>query len=199
MNRLIGLIKIALVAISAITIVGCARPIVMAPDLAGIQGKGVTKIDKNAGYFISEANRALEINSPGGGGDKLRYFAYRDIEPGFYKALGEAFKNVTKLNGPKDQAAITKDSISIVITPTITTTSSSPSAFTWPPTKFSVTLACAITDANGIPMREITVTGSGAAEFDEFKSNFSLSAVRATNDALDKLVQALGNAPELRK
>jgi hypothetical protein len=199
MTKFVRFVKFALVAISAITIVGCARPIVMAPDMAGIQGKGVTKIDKNAGYFISEANRALEFNSPGGGGDKVRYFAYRDIEPGFYKALGEVFKNVTKLNSATDTAAIAKDAISIVITPTLTTTSSSPSAFTWPPTKFSVTLACAITDAKGIPMREITVTGSGAAEFDEFKSNFSLSAVRATNDALDKLIQALGNAPELRK
>lgn len=171
----------------------------MAPDLGGIQGKGITKIEKQVGYFISDANQALEVITPGGGGDKVRYFPYRDIEPGFYKALGEVFKGATKLKNLADNADITAKGISLVIVPSISTTSSSPSLLTWPPTKFSVTLGCTITNADGSPLKLITVTGSGAAEFDEFKANVSLSALRATNDALDKLMQILSNTPELRR
>lgn len=186
--------------IACVFLFGCAHPITMNPDLAVVAAPaGATPIAKKVGYHMPDALRAVEVTTPGGGGDKVRYFPYRDIEPGFYKALSEAFTSVSKVQNPKDAAALQADGIVLLITPEVTTTSYSDSAFTWPPTQFTVRLVCAIADANGKPVETIRVSGEGAATFAEFKSNFSLAAVRASNDALGKLIKALGESPALRK
>ena len=191
--------KLLLASLAFIALFGCAHPITLNPDLATIQAKGNPLIDKQVGFHISDASKAQEITTPGGGGDKVRYFPYRDLEPGIYKALTEVFRSVSKVKDPKDLESLRTSGISLLIVPEITTTSASPSPFTWPPTQFSVTLACTVTDAAGKPVRSFSVTGNGKAEFDEFKSNFSLAAVRASNDALSRLVTVLGESPELRK
>jgi hypothetical protein len=185
------LLKLVLAATACVVLIGCAHPINMKPDLEGVKAVGTKRIDKQVGYHVSDANAALEVTTAGGGGDKVRYFPYRDIEPGFYKALSEVFKGVTKIKNPKDVEEVRKSGATLLIVPEITTTSSSPSPFTWPPTQFTVTLAGSITDAAGQLVRKFSVTGEGKAEFEDFKSNFSLSAVRASNDALAKLVKAL--------
>ena len=59
--------------------------------------------------------------------------------------------------------------------------------------------SCNINDDSGKRVKSVKVTGNGNASFDEFKSNFSLASVRASNDALAKLIQALADTPELRK
>ncbi|WP_293470380.1 hypothetical protein [Polaromonas sp.] len=177
---------------------GCAHPISMSPDLTSVAGESSTRINKPVGYHISDASRALEVTSAGGGGDKVSYFPYRDLDAGFYKALSEVFTNVTKVRDPKDSAAISASGIQLLITPEISTTSSSQSLFTWPPTQFSVMLNCTVVDAKGQNLTSIRVEGKGLAEFDEFKSNFSLAAVRASTDALKKLVKALAESKELR-
>ena len=69
---------------------------------------------------------------------------------------------------------------------------------TWPPTQFTVDLTCTIADGRGQTVDVIRVSGYGRAEFNEFKSNFSLAAVRASNHALALLIQALGESPKLR-
>ncbi|AYQ28269.1 MULTISPECIES: hypothetical protein [unclassified Polaromonas] len=197
MNRFIGY---AVSALACVALFGCAHPINMNPDLAALAAPANAKvINKRAGYHMPDALRALEVTTPGGGGDKVRYFPYRDIEPGFYKALSEVFTSVTKVQNPKDLAALQAGGVALLITPEVTTTSYSDGAFTWPPTQFSVKLVCDITDANGKAVQTVTVTGNGAATFDEFKANFSLAAVRASNEALAKLIQALAESPELRK
>ena len=186
--------RIILIAASLLYVTflaGCAHPINMRPDVSLIQAGGVQKINKVAGFYISDANLALEVTTPGGGGDKVRYFPYRDIEAGFYKALSETFTKVTKISNPNDFAALKAAGISLLITPSVTTTSASPSPFTWPPTQFTVTLDCQVVDATGKALTSVTVTGTGKAEFDEFKANFSLSAVRASEDALRQLMVKL--------
>lgn len=196
MNRVIAYCSVLL---ACVFLFGCAHPISMNPDLALVSGNEAKIIDKQVGYHIPDALRSLEVTTPGGGGDKVRYFPYRDIEPGFYKALSGTFRGVTKIQNPKNADALKSSGISLLITPEITTSSSSASPFTWPPTLFTVTLVCAIADPSGAPVETIKVTGEGRAEFDEFKSNFSLAAVRAANDALGKLIKALNESPSLRK
>jgi hypothetical protein len=186
------LLKLILAAAACVVLFGCAHPINMKPDLEGIKTVGVKRIDKQVGYHMSDASMALEVTTPGGGGDKVRYFPYRDIESGFYKALAEVFSGVSKIKNPKDAEEVRKSGVSLVIVPEIITSSSSPSPFTWPPTQFNVTLSGVVQDSNGQLVRKFIVTGDGKAEFDEFKSNFSLSAVRASNDALAKLIKILG-------
>jgi hypothetical protein len=184
----------------AIVLTGCARPLVIAPNIDKITASTTDKsIAKNAGYYVADDTRAKEVTTPGGGGDKVNYFPYRDIETAFYKMLDNVFDNVTKLKAPEDTEAISKNKLSYIVTPAIVTNSSSPSAFTWPPTKFSVELTCNITDSAGNKVMSLKVLGEGAAEFDEFKSDYSLSGRRATEDALMKMQKALLEAPELRK
>jgi hypothetical protein len=196
MKRLFQLFSAALVCG---VLIGCAHPITMNPDLATVKGDGSTLINKTVGYHISDASRAIEVTTPGGGGDKVRYFPYRDIESGFYKALGEVFKDVTKVADPKDLEALRKSGINLLVTPEITTTSFSDSVLTWPPTQFTVALTCTVTDAGGQVVDTVKVTGEGRASFDEFKSNFSLAAVRASNDALSRLIKALRESSSIRK
>jgi hypothetical protein len=193
------LLKLALAGLACAVLLGCAHPINMNPDLATVKASGITVIDKSVGFHISDASKAIEVTTPGGGGDKVRYFPYRDIEPGIYKALTEVFRNVTKIKDPKDAEEFRKSGVSMLIVPEVTTNSFSDSVLTWPPTQFTVNLTCTVLDASGKPFHTVRVSGDGRATFDEFKSNFALAAVRASNDALAKLVKALGEAPELRR
>lgn len=188
----------SLIVVAALT--GCAHPIVMSPDVAKIEPtSGIVPIKKNVAYYIAEDLRTKEVTTPGGGGDKVSYQPYRDMETAFYKMLTNVFGNVTKLKSPNDAEAISKNNVAYVITPQLLTDSSSPSPFTWPPTKFSVDLTCNISDAAGKTVATKKVSGAGNAEFDEFKADFSLSAKRASQDALLKMQQALADEPELRK
>lgn len=188
----------SLIVVAALA--GCAHPIVISPDIAKIEADGGSKpISKNVAYYIADDVRNKEIITPGGGGDKVSYQPYRDIEAAFYKMLTNVFGNVTKLKTPKDAEAISKNNVSYVITPRIVTNSSSPSPFTWPPTKFNIDLTCDIADPTGNLLVTKKVSGDGAAEFSEFKSDFSLSGKRATEDALLKMQRALLDTTELRK
>lgn len=186
-------------ALLAGVLVGCAHPISMAPDLAGIKADAGQPIDKSVGYHISDAARSQEVTSPGGGGDQLRYFPYRDLEPGLYKALGEVFRSVTKVQNPSDSAALAASGVQLLFTPEIKTISASDSLLTWPPTQFTVDLTCTVVDARGQAVDVIRVSGFGQATFDEFKSNFSLAAVRASNQSLTLLVKALRESAKLRQ
>ena len=196
MQRILGWILGTLVAA---TLAGCAHPISMSPDLAAVPSAGgAGVINKAVGYHIPDAARAQEITTAGGGGDKVRYFPYRDLEPGLYKALGESFRSVTRIANPADASAIAASGIQLLITPEIRTVSSSESLLTWPPTQFTVDLTCTVTDSRGQAVSVIRVSGYGRAEFNEFKNNHSLAAVRASNHALALLVKALVESPPLR-
>lgn len=183
-----------------VVLTACAHPIVISPNIEKIVvSKTNQPIQKNVAYFIADDLRAKQVTTPGGGGDKVSYLPYRDIEMAFYKMLTNVFPNATKLKTPNDAETIRKNGISYIITPSIVTDSSSPSPFTWPPTKFSAELSCNITDAAGNPILVAKVSGQGAAEFSEFKTDFSMSGKRATEDALLKMQRALLDAPELRR
>ncbi|MBI3147298.1 MAG: hypothetical protein HYZ17_02145 [Betaproteobacteria bacterium] len=102
------------------------------------------------------------------------------------------------LSSPKASEAPAAKPVAYVVVPQITTNSSSPSPFTWPPTKFSVHLACEVMDANGALVVKPSVVGEGRAEFSEFKRDFSLSGKRAAEDALLRMGEALSGLAELR-
>ena len=188
------------VSVAVIALTGCAHGIVISPDLTTIQASGDAKpIAKNVGYYISDEQRSSEVTTEGGGGDKVSYHPYRDTETAFYKMLSNVFTNVTVLKSANDADELSKNNVVYVIKPTITTESSSPSPFTWPPTKFTVNLGLEVDDAKGQQVVTKQVAGQGAAEFDEFKHDFSLSGRRASQDALLKMQGELQNAPELKK
>lgn len=190
--------RVTVVAASAVTVAlvtGCAHPITLAPDLNKV-AQAPTKISKTAGYYISAEDLAKEVETPGGGGDKVKYAPYRDLEGGLYKAFSQVFDNVVKLKSPADGAA---QGVNLVIKPSITTNSSSDSIVTWPPTQFGIDIVCTITDPAGKELVRTHSTGQGAATFSEFTSDFSLSAKRASQDALNKVVKDLSTAEALRR
>jgi hypothetical protein len=194
-GRWLGIAAALLIAVLA---TGCAHPISLAPNLEKVTGTGKARVEKKVGLAITEADRAREVVTPGGGGDKVNYFPYRDMEPGLYVALSESFAQVTRVTGVNDPK-VKSDGLNYVVTPALVTTSHSPSIATWPPTIFTVEITCSVVDADGKTVTQVRAFGDGRAEFDEFKSDPSLSARRAVEDALRKLVAAFAEAaPRLR-
>jgi hypothetical protein len=177
----------------AAIISGCAHPISLAGNVASLAGTGTGKLDKAVGLSMSDEDRKREVIGPGGGGDKVSYLPYRDLETGLYIALSETFARVSRVNGLSDPK-VKADGLNYVVTPSIATTSFSPSIFTWPPTIFTIELTCKVVDDDGKAVTEVRALGEGRAEFDEFKGDFSLSAKRAADDAFKKLVKALADA-----
>jgi hypothetical protein len=192
------IIKVCALLAVVVTLAGCAHSIVISPDLSKIsRSDSDPQIKQNVGYYIAEDAHAKQVTTPGGGGDKVSYLPYRDIETSFYKMLSNVYDTVTKMKSPTDAAAISKSNIGYVITPELTTNSSSPSAFTWPPTQFTVDLTCKITDPAGTLIATKKVSGHGNAEFDEFKHDHGLAAKRAAQDALLKMQNELMGVSEL--
>ncbi len=177
---------------------GCAHRIVISPDISQIERNNkVQKIPGNAGYYFTADSREKEVITPGGGGDKVSYFPYRDIEAALYKMLSDVFADVAVLKSGNDDE-IKRTAITYVIAVDISTNSSSPSLLTWPPTVFGVNLICEVDDPTGKQLKKLIVSGEGKAEFDEFKRDFGLAGKRASQDAILKMEHALLNAPELR-
>jgi hypothetical protein len=185
--------------IAIVVISGCAHSISISPDISKIvRDPPLMSIEKNVGYYVPAEVREKNVTTPGGGGDSVSYFPYKDIEAGFFTLLESVFKGVTKFNSPLDREIISRFSIAYIVTPEISTNSSSPSHFTWPPTHFIVNLTCNIMDKDGRIVIKPTAIGEGKAEYAEFKSDFALAGKRAAIDALLKMQKILINSPELR-
>lgn len=170
------------------------------PDIeqAAVVAEG-SRIPKAIGLYISPENRNKEVITSGGGGDKVSYKPYADMETGLYQVLGNVFQDVEVLKSMSDVDTIAKHSVVYVAVPEITTTSSSTGIFTWMATDFTIQLTCKITDVAGRPVTSLSSTGTGHAEFAELKHNMSLAGQRASKEALDKLQTSLQQSTELRK
>jgi hypothetical protein len=193
------LLSLAFALVVAALAVGCAHPISLTADAGKLVGTAkAPKTDRKVGLVITEDQKKLELQTPGGGGDKISYFPYRDLESGMYVALSESFSSVSRANGLADPK-IKAEGLSLMFVPDVATTSYSPSLLTWPPTVFTITIGMDIKDANNVTLKKVQVQGEGRAEFDEFKSDFSLSAKRAAEDALKKLIKAVADVKDSLK
>jgi hypothetical protein len=191
-----------LVLLAAAVLAGCAHPMTIKPDIGALGASPAAdsqRIQKYVGLYIAAADRAKQVTTAGGGGDKVTYAPYADLETGLYKVLGDSFVGVAIVQSPTDTETITKKQLAYVVQPDITTTSSSKGFFTWMATDFSVTVACKITDASGQPVTTVSATGTGKATSDELMKNFSAAGERASQDALIKLRGALLDSPALKK
>lgn len=185
----------SIVVLLALLISGCAHQIEINPDMANIN-QVENKSEKIVGYYISEENKKKKVTTPGGGGDKISYLPYSDLESAFYTALSSKYKDVYSVKSLDESDFINDKGIALIFVPEIETNSSSDSMMTWPATDFSIKLTCKAVDANGELVWEKTVESTGQAEFDEFKSDFSLSARRASEKAINLLVEELNNITE---
>lgn len=179
---------------------GCAHPMIVRPDMDRVAVVAeASRIPKAVGLYISPADLNKEVTTSGGGGDKVSYRPYADMETGLYRVLGNVFKDVEILKSMSDVDTIAKHSIVYIALPEITTTSSSTGVFTWMATDFTIQLTCKITDVAGRPVTSVSSTGKGHADFAELQHNISLAGERASTDALDKLQTSLQQSAELRK
>jgi hypothetical protein len=177
---------------------GCAHPLTLSPNLTAISGTVEKKIDKRVGLLVTDTDRQVQVTTPGGGGDKVSYFPYRDLEPALYVALSESFASVARVASITDPK-VAAERLDYIVKPSVQTTSFSDSVLTWPPTLFTIELVLSVNDSTGRLVTELRVMGEGRAGFDEFKSQPGLSANRAAEDAVKKLIQAIGSSPALRQ
>jgi hypothetical protein len=195
-----SIVRIARIA-AAVTFIavlaGCAHPIAIQAEKTPERVE-TNLAPKKVAYAMTEADRGKQAITPGGGGDRISYFPYRDLEKAIRDALRSVYTDVIVVPTASDANAVRESGAALVFTPEIVTTSSSPSPFTWPPTVFGTEIICKVTDATGQQVSTVRVSGSGNAEFSEFKSNFGLAANRAGTDAAAKLSAEIRNDPKLR-
>jgi len=184
---------IAFVAVLA----GCAHPIAIQAEKTPERVEA-TLSSKKVAYVMTDAERGKQVITPGGGGDRVSYYPYRDLEKALRDTLRSVYTDVVVVPSAADTKALRESGASLVFTPEIITTSSSPSPFTWPPTQFGTEIVCRVTDAEGQEVTRVRVNGKGNAEFSEFKSNFGLAANRAGTDVAEKLSAEIRGNPKLR-
>jgi hypothetical protein len=183
----------------ALACAGCAHSIRITPDMAAIEPRpGQVAGPVRVGYHFTPGQRALQVETPGGSGDKVSYAPYADIEPGLYQVLANLFAGVTVVKDPHDAADLRARNIRFVFLPVITTTSGSRNIVFWPPTDFTVTIACTAIDADGVQVWSRTVSANeGVVSVNATLHENGLAGRRAAGGALRALQAALSAAPEL--
>lgn len=177
---------------------GCAHRINISPDVTMMsRGSKADIIPAKVGYYFPEGARTKEVITPGGGGDRVSYMPYKDIEAALEKMLGNVFKDVSRLDSIED-TELSRKSVDLFASIDIQSNSSSPSPFTWPPTWFSVDISSKWNDRAGNIVDKIAVTGEGKAEFSEFVGNHGLAGRRAAFDALAKMQNALLESSKIK-
>lgn len=182
--------KIIISSILAILFMsGCSHKISLSPSLDELREvKVANNVDVNVGYYISKEAKKIEVTTPGGGGDKVKYTPYKDIEAALNTMLSRKFSRVYSLNSISDKNVIENKNIKYIFTTKIHTNSSSTNFVIWPPTDFNMDLTCKAIDTNNQKTWEETVSAKGYANSGELMENFSLSAKRATKEAFSKML-----------
>lgn len=197
-----NVLRITLLMLSStVFISGCAHPITIAPDLSKLPREQTqSKIERSVGYYISEQNKAVEVTTPAGGGDSVKYKPYADLEPGLYRVLSNVFTSVYPIKDTKDQAYLQSNNIAWIFTPTLTTNSSSRNHFFWPPTDFNLIIECTAAD----PTLKLVWQTSVKADNDviavkEILKDHGLAGKSAAEKALLHLQTQIQAASEFQK
>ena len=177
-----------LIAIAAAFLSGCAHPISVVPPDVVRTSDMPDRIKKKVGVFISPESLSLEVATPGGGGDSVKYFPYRDLENGYHKMLGNVFEDVVQVTKLNDPIGFQRGGISFVISPAIITNSGSTSLVGFAPTNFTADLTSNITDASGNLLFSPRVVGNASANVNlGIGVNHGIAGQMAIKDALQKM------------
>lgn len=192
-KNLSSTLRLAAVCLVVSLLSACAHPIQIRPELNNVDTKASRqeKINAKVGYYISPTDMALEVTTPGGGGDDVRYHPYQDLETGLQKVLSNVFREVVKLSGISNNVASDGQKVSYTIMPAIVTTSGSSNIFTWPPTNFTVDIATSIRNDKGELVASPRAVGSGYADTSDRITDHGIAGKRAAEESLVKLQQAL--------
>ncbi|KAF1068962.1 hypothetical protein [Variovorax sp.] len=188
---------IAALAFGALLLAACTHPITMVTDPAPPRSLQHL-VQKKVAYVMTDAQRDTQVVTPGGSGDKVSYFPYRDLEKPVRDALRSVYRDVVVLRTANDVKANQAAGIALVFTPKITTDSSSSSLLAWPPTSFTAEVQCVVTDAAGAEVTRVRAVGNGTAEFGEYKGDFGLAARRAAARMAGQLASEIRRNEKLR-
>lgn len=191
--------RILSILFSLVILASCAHPILLTPDLQSLKRPQGGYIQATAGYYISPHDREKKVVTPGGGGEKVYYYPYKELEPALQKVLYNVFQDVKSLDLTITPDYLRANGIAFAFLPKIMTSSYSDSAFTWPPTSFTINLSCKAFSQDGKLIWEREYTGVGTATFNEFKTDFGLAAKRASQKVFSEMLDDLTQAIEFRK
>jgi len=180
-------------------IIGCAHPLIITPELQSLKKTGNDYIKAKVGYYISPSDRENYVYSPGGGGDRIYYYPYKELEPALQKVLYNVFEDVVRLDLAITPEYLKANEINYAFLPEITTDSYSDGIFTWMPTSFTVNLSCKAFSQDGKLIWNRKYTGIGNATFSESSKDFGLAAKRAGQQAFSEMLNDLANAKEFRR
>ena len=177
----------ALLALAVLT-GGCAHTISVVPTEVVRSSNMPDRLKEVIGVYIPAEAIRLEVATPGGGGDSVKYFPYRDIELGFHKMLATVFQDVVQVSKINDKSEFERRGITYVISPVIITNSGSTNSTVWEPTNFSADLTSEIRDTSGKILYSPRVIGIGnsTAEFG-IGVNRGIAGQLAIKDALQKM------------
>jgi hypothetical protein len=192
-----GLCRFAAGCVLALTLAACAHPVNIRPALVLSKDRS-TLIDKKVGYQITDAQRALQSTTPGGGGDKISYFLYKDMEPGLFDTLSSVFSAVYVVPEKGANEFIVEKGLSFVFTPEFQSDSSSSNIVFWNPTDFTLKLRVKALDASGkqVWTREFSAQGKASAGGSLVETP---AAQAAAVDVFKQLQQALLEEPVFRQ
>ena len=184
--------------IMSLALSACAHPINIGPIETPVRNDAKL-IKKNVAYVMTDENRNKLVTTDGGGGDKVSYYPYRELEKAIRDALRSTYESVTVIKSVADAKAIQENNLSLIFSPEISTSSVSNSPFTWPPTQFFINLSCDVVDNQAKEVTQFRISGNGSAEFSEFKTDFGLAGRRAASDLATKLQQEILKNPLLNQ
>lgn len=173
----------------------CAHPISIVPTSTP-QKSGV-QVVKRVGYVITDQNKNKQVTTPGGGGDNITYYPYKDLEKSIRDALKSVYVEVVALTSTNDEVA-KSNKLNLIFVPEITTTSKSESMLTWPPTHFYINLTCSVLGEDEKLVDTFIVSSDGYAEFSEFKQDFGLAGRRAANQLAERLRNSISSNDKLK-
>jgi hypothetical protein len=172
-----------------LVLVGCAHPINVQPKIDNLvrSNDAPGRLMHKVAYYIPDASLGMEVTTPGGGGDNVRYFPYRDIEAGFKLMLTNVFETVDRLTGMPTPDEMQRRGYTYLLQPVLTTNSGSTGVFTWPPTNFTVDLTTQVRGTTGTLVASPRVVGTHSVSgIAEMGGNFGITGQVAMQDALLK-------------
>lgn len=186
--------KNILLILAVLVMSGCAHKINVSPDVSEITGDGSgTTIEKNVAYYISPEDRAKQVKTNGGGGDKVKYFPYAETELALHATLASVFNKVYSIESLENKQYIEDNKIQYVFVPEIVTSSSAKSILTWPPKEFIVRLTCKALDQQGSVVWSQRMESVGDATYKEIVGarDYGIAGKRAFAKTFQRLHQEL--------
>ena len=186
------------VAAAVLLLAACAHPVKITPPALTLVSDPAVRIDRAVGYLITDQQRATQVTTKGGGGDKISYTPYRDLESGLYQTLSSVFSSVYVVPGAGSDAFIADKHLTFVFVPVIATESSSTNVMLWNPTDFTVHLHVVANDASGKMVWSRDFTGKARSAAGQSLVE-NLPAQQAAADVFGQLQKALIEEPLFRQ